>query len=165
MGRLLVVGDGPTRASAESTLQRHGDSVTFLGTQPHDRSMEILAKARALIMPSRVYEGCPMALAEAYARGVPVIGPRHGAFVEYIEDDETGRLFDPGDPVHLGECIRALQTSQTAAQMGEKARGLFERTFTPERHRAQLLEIYRRALASGSVAAPPEPLRSEAPGL
>ncbi len=145
MGRLLVVGDGPNRASAETTVQRHGDSVTFLGSQPHDRSMEILAKARALIMPSRVYEGCPMALAEAYAGGVPVIGPRHGAFVEYIEDDETGRLFNPGDPVHLGECIRALQTSQTTARMGEKARGLFEQTFSPERHRAQLLEIYRRS--------------------
>ncbi len=146
MGRLLIVGDGPTRASAESTLQRHGDSVTFLGAQPHDRSMEILAKARALIMPSRVYEGCPVALAEAYARGVPVIGPQHGAFVEYIEDDETGRLFNPGDSTHLGECIRTLQTPQTAARMGEMARGLFERTFTPERHRERLLEIYHRVL-------------------
>ena len=85
--------------------------------------MEILAKARALIMPSRVYEGCPVVLAEAYARGVPVIGPRHGAFAEYIEDDETGRLFDPGDPVHLAECIRALQTSQTAERMGEGPAG------------------------------------------
>lgn len=147
MGRLLVVGDGPSRASIESTLLGHGDSVTFLGSQPHDRSMELLAKARALVMPSRVYEGCPVALAEAYARSVPVIGPRHGAFVEYIEDDETGRLFNPGDPVHLGECMRALQAPQTAARMGEKARALFERTFTPERHRTQLLEIYRRANA------------------
>ena len=103
-------------------MRRHGDSVTFLGSQPHDRSMEILAKARALIMPSRVYEGSPVVLAEAYARGVPVIGPRHGAFAEYIEDDETGRLFNPGDPAHLGECIRALQTPQTAERMGEKAR-------------------------------------------
>ena len=143
MGRLLVVGDGPTRASVEPTLRRRGD-VTFLGSQPHDRAMEILAKARALIMPSRVYEGSPVVLAEAYARGVPVIGPRHGAFAEYIEDGETGRLFNPGDPVHLAECIRALQTPEAAARMGEGARRLFEETFTPERHRAQLLEIYRR---------------------
>ena len=147
MGRLLVVGEGPTRASVESTLRRHGDSVTLLGSQPHGRAMEILAKARALIMPSRVYEGSPVVLAEAYARGVPVIGPRHGAFAEYIEDGETGLLFNPGDPVHLGECIGALQTSQTAARMGEGARALFERTFTPEQHRTELLEIYRRVSA------------------
>lgn len=163
MGRLLVVGDGPTRASIESTLRRHGDSVTFLGSQPHDRSMEILAKARALIMPSRVYEGCPVALAEAYARSVPVIGPRHGAFVEYIEDDETGRLFNPGDPLHLGECIRALQTSQTDARMGDAARRLFERTFTPEQHRAQLLEIYRQVSVGEQVAVRLEPPPSDAP--
>ena len=86
--------------------------------------MEILAKARALIVPSRVYEGSPVVLAEAYARGVPVIGPRHGAFAEYIEDGETGRLFNPGDPVHLGECIRALHTPEAAADMGEGARRL-----------------------------------------
>ena len=156
MGRLLVIGDGPIRSSVESTVRTHGDSVTFLGSQPHDRSMELLAEARALIMPSRVYEGCPMALAEAYAHGVPVIGPRHGAFVEYVEDDKTGRLFNPGDPNDLGECIRALKTPQTAARMGEKARELFERTFTPERHQTQLLEIYRGvcAGAGGRTAIP-----------
>lgn len=164
MGQLLVVGDGPTRASVESAMRRHGDSVTFLGRQPHDRSMDILAKARALIMPSRVYEGCPVALAEAYAQSVPVIGPRHGAFVEYIEDGETGRLFNPGDPEHLGECIRALQTSQTTARMGERARELFERTFTPERHRAQLLEIYREVCAGAAVTVSPAVARSETPG-
>ena len=160
MGRLLVVGDGPTRASVEPALRRRG-GVEFLGSQPHERAMAILAKARALIMPSRVYEGCPVVLAEAYARGVPVIGPRHGAFAEYIEDDETGRLFNPGDPVHLGECIRALQTSQIATRMGERARRFFERTFTPERHRAQLLEIYRRVSTGEQVASLDGPLRSE----
>jgi glycosyltransferase involved in cell wall biosynthesis len=161
MGQLLVVGDGPSRAKVEWTMRRHGDSVTFLGSLPHDRSMEILAGARALIMPSRVYEGCPVVLAEAYARGVPVIGPGHGAFAEYIEDGETGRLFKPGDPVHLGECIRALQTSRTASRMGEKAHQLFELTFTPERHRAQLLEIYRRARVGEHVIPPRRPSRPD----
>jgi glycosyltransferase involved in cell wall biosynthesis len=148
-GQLLVVGDGPTRVSVERTLRRH-DGVTFLGSQPHERAMEVLAKARALIVPSRVYEGSPVVLAEAYARGVPVIGPRHGAFAEYVEDGETGLLFDPGDPVHLAECMRALQTSDTGTRMGEAARHLFERTFTSERHRAQLLEVYRCVLSTAN---------------
>jgi glycosyltransferase involved in cell wall biosynthesis len=147
MGRLLVVGDGPTRHSAESALRGH-DDVAFLGTQPHDRAMEILSKARALIVPSRVYEGSPVVIAEAYARGVPVIGPQHGAFVEYVQDGETGRLFSPGDQAHLGECIRTLRSPETAAQMGQNARRLFERTFTPEQHRKQLLRIYREVSVS-----------------
>jgi glycosyltransferase involved in cell wall biosynthesis len=148
MGNLLIAGDGPSRVSVESKMRRHGDSVTFLGQQPHDRSMEILAKASALIVPSRVYEGSPVALAEAYARGIPVVGPRHGAFAEYIDDGETGLLFNPGDSAQLGDCIRALQRPETVSSMGDKARRLFERTFTPERHRATLLDIYRRASTS-----------------
>jgi glycosyltransferase involved in cell wall biosynthesis len=151
MGRLLVVGDGPTRAEVEPALRRRG-GVEFLGSQPHDRAMAVLAKARALIVPSRVYEGSPVVLAEAYARGVPVIGPGHGAFAEYVDDGHTGRLFKPGDPAHLGECIRDVQSSQAAADMGAKAGQFFERTFTPERHRARLLAIYRRILTRETVS-------------
>jgi glycosyltransferase involved in cell wall biosynthesis len=151
IGRLLVVGDGPTRAEVEPALRRRGD-VKFLGSQSHDRAMDVLGKARALIVPSRVYEGSPVVLAEAYARGVPVIGPRHGAFAEYVEDGETGRLFTPGDPAHLGECIRALQDRPTAERMGESARQRFERTFAPERHRAELVGVYRQAVAGAQVA-------------
>ena len=150
MGELCVVGNGPTRAAVERQLSGVG-GVTFLTAQAHDRAMEILANARALIIPSRVYEGSPVVLAEAYARGVPVIGPRHGAFAEYVEDGETGRLFRPGEVTHLRECIRVFQTAATAERMGENARRVFERTFAPEHHRAQLLRMYQ-AVASGSSA-------------
>jgi hypothetical protein len=60
-------------------------------------------------------------------------------------------LFNPGDSAQLGKCIRALQRPETAASMGVRARGLFERTFTPERHRDVLFGIYSRALAAGSA--------------
>jgi glycosyltransferase involved in cell wall biosynthesis len=149
MGRLLVVGDGPTRAGIETNLRRHGD-VTFLGAQPHERAMEILARARALIVPSRVYEGSPVVVAEAYSRGVPVIGPRHGAFAEFVEDGETGRLFNPGEAEHLAECIRSIPLGEAAAQMSKGARRSFEKTFTPERHRTSLLETYRRVVTATS---------------
>jgi glycosyltransferase involved in cell wall biosynthesis len=155
MGRLLVVGDGPTRAEVEPTLAR-GSDVTFLDTQPHDQAMEILANARALIMPSRVYEGSPVVLAEAYARGVPVIGPRHGAFTEYIVDGETGRLFNPGDAAHLAECVRSIPTSE--ARMSEGARRFFDETFTPEHHRLQLLEIYSRVSRGNRLTRAPRSL-------
>jgi glycosyltransferase involved in cell wall biosynthesis len=108
--------------------------------------MEVLARARALIVPSRVYEGSPVVLAEAYARGVPVIGPRHGAFAEYVEDGKTGRLFNPGDPADLAESVRVLQDTQVATRLRDNARAVFERTFTPERHREVLFGIYCGAL-------------------
>jgi glycosyltransferase involved in cell wall biosynthesis len=152
LGQLLVVGDGPTRPEVEPAMRAHGNSVTFLGSRPHADCMKILEGARALIVPSRVYEGSPMVLAEAYARSVPVIGPDHGAFAEYIEDGETGRLFRPGDPGHLRECIGALDAEETAMRMGERAHLLFERIFTPERHRDGLLEIYQRAARKASAS-------------
>jgi glycosyltransferase involved in cell wall biosynthesis len=144
MGKLMVVGNGPTRAAVEPELRRRGN-VTFLDTQPHERAMEILAGARALIMPSRVYEGSPVALAEAYARGVPVIGPRHGAFGEYIVDGVTGRLFESGDSGDLARCIRQMNSADETRGMIEGSRAAYEELFTAERHLDGLLKVYGEA--------------------
>jgi glycosyltransferase involved in cell wall biosynthesis len=47
-------------------------------------------------------------LAEAYARGVPLIGPRHGAFAEFIEDGETGSCSIQAIPCTWAGASRAL---------------------------------------------------------
>ena len=41
--------------------------VEVLGLVPHARSLELLRKARFLVIPSLWYEGFPMVIAEAFA--------------------------------------------------------------------------------------------------
>lgn len=145
LGTLLVAGDGPLRQRVSSAAARHGDSVRVLGLQSPARAMELLADARALIVASRVYEACPLVIAEALACGVPVIAPAHGAFAEMVEDRSTGRLFAPGRAAELTTCLRELRDDATSIRMGRDAEIVYERRFSPQRHLEQLLEVYDRA--------------------
>jgi glycosyltransferase involved in cell wall biosynthesis len=59
---------------------------------------------------------------EAWANGVPVVVPAHGAFPEMIEDTGGGLLFAPHDVASLAEALRQLvQDPRLAAECGRRA--------------------------------------------
>ena len=66
--RLVVAGEGPERAQ----LNIGNGFVDHLGNLAADELPEVLAGARAVLLPSRWYEGAPRVILEAYAAGVPV---------------------------------------------------------------------------------------------
>lgn len=66
--RLLIVGDGPERASLES---RAGTNVRFVGSIPDDELVDYYKRARALIHPARTEYG--LTPIEANAFGTPAI--------------------------------------------------------------------------------------------
>lgn len=106
--RLTIVGDGPLRADLEQLARSLGvsDAVTFTGhvTNPH----ALAAAADVFVLPSQV-EGCPLALIEALAYGLPAIatdcapGPR-----SILGDGEHGVLVPPDDVAALTEALHDL---------------------------------------------------------
>jgi glycosyltransferase involved in cell wall biosynthesis len=146
LGRLLVVGDGPSRSELEARAARHGDTVRFLGSQPHERSMQLLAGARALLVASRWYETFSLVAVEAYAHGVPVLAPALGVFPDLLRDGATGLLFTPGDVRDLRDKLPRMLDPAASQRMGEAARRLYETTYTPERNLTALLAIYHDAI-------------------
>jgi glycosyltransferase involved in cell wall biosynthesis len=147
LGQLLIVGDGPARMELEARATRHGDSVEFLGSQPHGRCMELLENARALVIASRVHETFGLGAVEAYAHGVPAVAPASAAFPELIRDGQTGLLFSPGDPADLRRRLRRLLDPEMSMRMGAQACQRYEAEYTPERNLATLVAIYREAIA------------------
>jgi glycosyltransferase involved in cell wall biosynthesis len=153
LGRLLVAGDGPERRGLEQQARAHGGTVRFLGSLSPQECGELLRSARALVVPSRAYEGFPVAVVEAYAHGVPVIAPAHGAFPEVVEDGVTGLLFRAGDAADLRARMRTLADPQRSLEMGAAARHAYETRYTPERNLRALHAIYGRAMrGAGSRA-------------
>jgi glycosyltransferase involved in cell wall biosynthesis len=146
-GKLLIVGDGPARPGLQARMSTSNGSVSFLGQRPRDECIELLRNARALVVSSRVYEGSPVALAEAYASGVPVVAPDIGAFREYVEHGETGLLFTDGQSDELRARLGELVDESAALRMGLGARDLYERVFAPEHHRRALVALYDRTVA------------------
>jgi len=142
---LTVAGDGPLgetlRAKGGAEFLGHIDSGTLAG---------LVARARAVVVPSICYENAPMAVLEGMAAATPVIASRIGGIPEQIEDGVSGILVEPGDVHGLSQAMKRLHDDEAlASEMGERARRIAQERFSPERHLEALLGTYETA-GSGS---------------
>jgi len=120
--RLLLVGDGPDRSSAEWLAHNLGiqDRIAFLGKQ--ESVNELLPVADLMIMPSEL-ESFGLAALEAMACTVPTIATRVGGVPELIEDGVTGRLLPVGaTDAMAGAAIELLTNPEKLAEMGKAGR-------------------------------------------
>jgi len=158
--RLTVVGSG----ELEEPLRRRAASlpgVELTGQVARERGLEILAGARALVVPSRWYEVFPRIVAEAYALGVPVIASRLGSLGEIVIDGETGLHAEPGDPRDLARALQALAGDRALAErLGAGARREYELHLSPKATTDRLFEIYA-GMTGGVRAAESAPLAAE----
>ena len=104
--KLLFVGDGPERPTAENLSRELGiyDETRFVGRQ--EQIEEVLAISDLFVLPSD-YESFGLAALEAMAAGVPVISSNAGGLPEINIEGETGYLADVGDVETMG--IKAIE--------------------------------------------------------
>ncbi len=129
---LLVIGDGPVKASAEALARSLGinDRVTFRGWLPtQEEVIREMQSAKIFVMHSKS-EGGPRVALEAMACGMPVIVTRVGAMLQVILDGING-MFTDGTVSGLQRNIGALLSDASLREkMGREAQGilnLFER--------------------------------------
>jgi glycosyltransferase involved in cell wall biosynthesis len=141
-----IVGDGPT---AEELRRLAPPNVTFLGQVPRPQVLIEMARAKAIVVPSRWYEGFPMVVVEAFASGTPVIASDLGGLAEIVEEGGNGMLFQPGNVNLLSRCIdRMFGTPGLAVLCGKGARTTYLSRYTPAQNLRQLEEVYSRAIAA-----------------
>ena len=109
---LLVVGDGPERASFESSLAASDllDRARFTGAVSYEQVPEFFKQIDLLVMPTettaRIREQFGRVLVEAMAGCIPVIGSTCGAIPEVIGD--AGLVFPEGDVQALAKAMRRM---------------------------------------------------------
>ena len=104
------------RAALDSAGLAH--RVTLHGAVGKDALESLYARADLFVMPS-LYEGYGMALAEAMARGLPIVATRAGAAAD-TAPDEAALKVGPGDPVALAEALRrAIGDRELRARLAE----------------------------------------------
>lgn len=147
---LKIVGDGPLAAEVRDAIAGGlgAGGVEWLGQQGRSEVLALARGARLLIFPSIWYEGFPMAIVEAFAAGLPVVGSGLGSMASIIQDGGTGLLVRPGDAAHLAARVQeVLACPDALVRMRRAARAAFETHYTaPVNHRL-LLDIYTAALA------------------
>ena len=137
---LVVVGDGPLYG--ELTAQAP-PGVTIAGRKEPAEVMALLKGARALVFPSRWYEGQAMILLEALSAGTPVVFPELGPIPEVV--GSGGFAFEHGRPDSLAAVIAGLGDGDAVDRAGRAARAEFEARFSPSIGLRRLLEVYRHA--------------------
>lgn len=107
--KLLFVGDGPERATAEDLAKELQifDNILFVGKQ--EQMEDILAIADLFILTSE-YESFGLAALEAMAAGIPVISTDAGGLAEVVVDGKTGYLAPIGDTETMGKRALSLLT-------------------------------------------------------
>ncbi len=85
-GQLLIVGDGPERASLEAQA---GDGVVFTGRVDEDEKWRLYRRAWALVHPAH-HEGWGIVITEAGEVGTPALGFNVPGVKDAIVDGVTG---------------------------------------------------------------------------
>jgi len=140
---VVIYGNGPEEKKLHELAEKLGaTNVTFIPYSDEEKLRELLAQARALIIPSICYENSPVAVIEAMAAGVPVIASNIGGLPELVRDNHTGFLFAAGDADALTEKMRTLWDSpDLALNLGQHARE-FAQTLSPEHYYRTIMNVY-----------------------
>jgi glycosyltransferase involved in cell wall biosynthesis len=144
---LKIAGDGPLHGEVRREIGGKGlDGVELLGRVSSEEITGLLHGARFLIFPSVWFEGFPMAIAEAFACGVPVIASRLGSMAEIVTEGKTGLHFTAGDAQDLAAKVEWAWTHPAElGEMGRAARAEYEAKYTPEKNYELLMEAYELA--------------------
>jgi glycosyltransferase involved in cell wall biosynthesis len=140
---LLVIGDGPLRPALEELARRLGitGNVTFAGSRS---DVAALLPALDVAVLSSTTECFPMAVLEAMACGVPVVGTAVGGVPEMIEDGVTGHLVPPRHPRAMADALVKVLRDPARAAMGRAARDRVLAEFTLDRSVARAGEALAR---------------------
>jgi glycosyltransferase involved in cell wall biosynthesis len=147
--RLLIVGEGPERATIERLAAPLGmsDQVILAG---HQDDVTPYYAAADLAVISSDTEGSPNALLEAMAARKPVVATAVGGIPEIVTHDHTAILVPPGDPVQLAQAMaRVLSFPQAAEQMTGRAQSLILSHYSPQQ-RARFLARFYAGMITGA---------------
>lgn len=139
---LLVIGDGPERASLEAAAPV---GVRFLGQLQPPEVKSWMQEARALVFPSIWYEAQPMVLLEALANGLPVLGSRLGGTAETIGRLGNDWLVAPGDTDAWAAALARLDHDRVDSA-SLLARRIYSVAFSPSVGLDLLEKGYRRVI-------------------
>jgi glycosyltransferase involved in cell wall biosynthesis len=115
--RVLIIGDGPERASLEALASTLPLNVKFPGVVDETTLLSSLKASRIFVLPSS-REGFSITTLEALACGVPVItiNDKKNAARELVEDGVTGRVVALGEK-ELSEAILAVLGDEAGRKM------------------------------------------------
>lgn len=130
---------------------RSPENVEWLGRKTQSQIMDLLTRARCLILPSRA-DVCANVVKEARVMGLPVVGSPHGGHIQYIQNGQNGFVCALQSAESWERALRQIfLNAQTSLAMGKFMREEHRRMLRPEKTAEGFLEIYRQRLSFPGV--------------
>ena len=144
---LVIAGRGPLEPEVRRAAA-NDPRIRFAGYVDGEEKVALLASARYVLVPSLWYENAPLAVIEAAAYGLGVLGSRIGGIPELVREGRTGVLFEPGDDAALAEAISGLTTGAIALRGLSESSWDLAQSHTVERMVDDYVTAYDRLLAT-----------------
>ncbi len=150
---LVIVGDGPLRASLQQLTSEEGD-IVWWGYEPDvERRVALLQVAEVFLLPSLV-EGLSLALLEAMASGTACVATDAGADGEVLEGGAGIVISTQGVTTQLRTLLPVLRDQPVlTAELGRRARVRVLERYTLTRNIDALERLYAELVPQGSLAA------------
>jgi glycosyltransferase involved in cell wall biosynthesis len=144
--RLYLIGEGPLGPSLERLAEDLGvaNRTVFLGTIANEMIPGYLSSADVVVIPSLV-EATSISALEAMSCEVPVAASRTGGLPEIVTED-TGVLFERGNPTDLAHKVVGLLRDPNAKELGRRARERVVAEWSVQRMTEIHEEIFRELI-------------------
>ncbi|MFC8302561.1 glycosyltransferase family 4 protein [Specibacter sp. NPDC057265] len=140
--KLVIVGDGPQRASLQTRLP----SARFTGFLKGEELAHAMASFDLFVHPGELETFC-QTIQEAMASGVPVVATGRGGPVDLVDSSRTGWLYAPGDLTQLRDYAADLLGDETKRRAFGEAACRQVQGSSWFSVCSQLVELYAQAIA------------------
>jgi glycosyltransferase involved in cell wall biosynthesis len=147
---LLVIGDGPARATLEAQARRLGiaDRLTITGIVGRDDIARHVAAFDVALQPAVVAYASPLKLFEYLALGRAIVAPAQPNIMEILSDGQNAVLFEPGNPDALAAAIeRVSRDAELRQRIAAGARAsIAEQGLTWHRNAERVSQLFHELL-------------------
>ncbi len=146
LAKLLIVGEGKMKPRLLREADTLGIKQNVLFLPKAENAKDLLAAMDVFVMPS-LQEGLGLALMEAMAQGLAVVGSAVGGIKTLIQDEVNGLLAQPANVESLsGAIIKLLNDSLLRQNLGINARKFITDNFSQSKMVDATERVYQQCL-------------------
>lgn len=125
-------------------------NVNYLGEQDREVVLDHMRRCKAVIFPSKYYEGMPIVILEAFSHKKPVISRNTGAMTSMIDDKVNGLKYENEEA--LVEAVGLMESNpRLTVQLGDQAYQAYQEKYSEEIGYQNLIKVYSEVLNERSL--------------
>ncbi len=143
--RLLLAGDGESRAELETLAKQLGQSEAVLFPGFVEDVDQVYNALDAFLFPSE-FEGLGTALQAAMAAGLPSVSTKRGALAEVVDHERTALVAEPNGKEFAAAMLRLMTDEDLRKNLSEAGRREVAERFSAECMVQNTIRVYEDVL-------------------